>query len=88
MSRNEVSMVVSQDDEFESSVSFLKELIEKEVVISGVNEDSLMIRLNIITEDSKHVGFELSNVDSFFFEFGDELEVRSHERKCNRALEI
>lgn len=29
MSRNEVSMVVSQDDEFESGVPFLKELIEK-----------------------------------------------------------
>lgn len=88
MSRDKVSMVVSQYNKFESGISFLKEFIEKEVVVSGINNDCFMIRLDIISEDSKHIGFELCNVDSFFFKLGDKLNVRAHSTKFSRELEI
>lgn len=47
-----------------------------------------MIGLNIIRKYGEYVGFELSNVDSFFFKLRDKLNVSVHWIKYSTELEI
>lgn len=82
MSTNEIGMVVSEDNIFQSSTSFFEEFLVGQVVIGWVDDVGLCIGLDIVGEDGKHFGFELGDIDAFFLEFRDELDVGSHEIGC------
>lgn len=79
MPSNEVSMVMSQDDIFQVSTSFGHEIPIEKVIVGGVNDIGLAMGLDIVSEDSKHFGFELGNIKALFFKFRDKLNVGSHQ---------
>lgn len=55
---------MSQDDIFQFGFSLLDKIFISDIIIGWVDEISFAIRLNIVSEYSKHFGFKLGNIDS------------------------
>ena len=78
MTGNKVCVVVCEDDIFQGGSSLGDEVPVDEVVISGIDDVGFTIGLDVVSEYGKHFGLELSNIDSSFILFRDELDVGTH----------
>ncbi len=71
-------MIMCQNNIFKSRASLINEVFINDIIICGINKIWLFFRLDIVTKDSKHTDFKLSNIDSFFCVLRDDLRIRTH----------
>ena len=78
MPSNKVSMIMCEHNIFQVGSPLADKLPIDKIVIGGVDDIGLTIGLNIVSEDSKHAGLELGDVDAGFLVFGDDFNFGSH----------
>lgn len=71
-------MIMGKHDIFKCRASLIDEVFINDIIICRIDEIWLFLGLDIVTKDSKHTDFKLSNIDSFFSVLGDDLRIRTH----------
>ncbi len=78
MSGNKISMVVGEYNIFQVGPSLGDIVPVDEIVVGGVDDVGLTVRLNVVCEDREHAGFELGDIDTGLGVLRDDLNFGGH----------